>query len=84
MSHARRGRLDITLGAGWKQYADFTPDYDMLGVVCYNNQVGALARRWSGKDYFLILHSMRLPLLSEKVDAALRSATERGLTHFLV
>lgn len=77
MSHQNRGRLAVDLGEGWRGYSRPLAHADMLGVVTFNGESGALIRRHVDGVYCLCIRGRLVTLHERKVEAAIVAAQER-------
>jgi predicted nucleotidyltransferase len=66
----------ITLGEGWRQFAQLREDLTFMGVIRRGMEIGALAKDASGA-YLQVNGDIRQVLNSSRVEAKLRSAVVR-------
>lgn len=73
MASVNRGRYQITIGDGWRQFTKGVPGRNMLGVVRVGDVEGALVRDVSDGSFSLIAPGRVMTLLARKVEAALEA-----------
>jgi hypothetical protein len=66
----------ITLGEGWRQFAQPREDLTFMGTIRRGMEIGALAKDGAGA-YLLVNGDIRQVLNSSRVEAKLRSAVVR-------